>query len=78
MSIEYFKTKDFDRSADAAIQGGGRGQKSQSESEQFSVAWIAQIPSKEFLLSLVQALRVVCNDLGVMDRSTECRNTASG
>ena len=27
MSIEYFKTKDFDRSADAAIQGGGRGQK---------------------------------------------------
>jgi hypothetical protein len=27
MAIEYFKTKDFDRSLNGAIQGGGRGQK---------------------------------------------------
>jgi hypothetical protein len=27
MPIEYFKTKDFDRSLNAVIQGGGRGQK---------------------------------------------------
>ena len=27
MPIEYFRTKDFDRSVNAAIQGGGRGQK---------------------------------------------------